>query len=138
MDLDTPGTPQNLALDWITNLDTLYVCPQQTRALIQRYVMAVFYYSTRGDSWRLCSAPEDFSDPDSIDMANALCGDNAWLTPVSECLWRFLECEVNPINVQNEVMVRIDIGKKRYSLFSNEHLFVMISPVPIRIQNKTE
>jgi hypothetical protein len=105
LDLDTAGTPQNLALEWITNLDTLSLCPQQRDALIQRYAMAVFYYSTDGDRWLRCSAPSDHSDPIAIAIANAQCGGNAWLTPVHECSWRFLECD------NNDNMIRINIGK---------------------------
>jgi len=77
-------------------------------ALKQRYALAVFYYSTNGDDWKQCSAPEDFDDDDSIRAANEACtlttanataifpndvrGTNAWLSPESECLWGGLSC----------------------------------------------
>lgn len=110
-DFDEPGTPQNLALEWILNEDTAYLCPQD-ESLVQRYVLAVFYYSTRGDRWRECSAPKDFSDPVSIALANAACtiqvegGDSdAWLTPSAECAWGGLACDI-----QSEI-IRIEMGK---------------------------
>lgn len=110
-DVDTPGTPQNLAAEWLINLDTYYMCPQDPN-LIQRYVMAVFYYSTRGDRWTQCSAPLDFKDPAAIDAANARCtivvpngNSSAWLTPDSVCQWGGLACD------EDELVNRIDFGK---------------------------
>lgn len=107
-DVDTPGTPQNLAADWLINKDTLYVCPQDP-FLIQRYSMAVFYYSTRGDRWTQCSAPLSFDDPAVIEQANQACsivvpggGTDAWLTPVSECSWAAVGCD------STSAVIRID------------------------------
>ena len=103
-DLNTPGTPQNSAMEWLINLDPAYTCPHDP-LLVQRYVMAVFYYSTEGADWARCSAPEDFDDPDSVADANQNCGSgNAWLTPDDECAWGGLRC-----NVDSE-MERMDIG----------------------------
>jgi hypothetical protein len=42
-------------LDWITIEDEAQLCPNDDN-LIQRYIMAVFYYSTDGDRWAECSA----------------------------------------------------------------------------------
>lgn len=97
--IDTEGTPQNLAAEWIINEDMRFVCPQDP-TLIQRYAMAVFYYSTDGDDWFECSAPEDFSSEESITEANEDCniavpgsnGTDAWLTPSSECDWGGVAC----------------------------------------------
>ncbi|KAL9179949.1 hypothetical protein ACHAXT_007919 [Thalassiosira profunda] len=118
---DDPATPQAQALDWITNEDTIepVLCPNEigegcTRGgsvnpLVQRYALAVFYYGTDGDDWEQCSAPDDFSDPASIAVADAACervvtpfgvanervGDtstDAWLGPVNECFWGGVAC----------------------------------------------
>jgi hypothetical protein len=113
-DVDTPGSPQFLATRWIVEDDPLYLCPQDP-TLIQRYVLAVFYYSTRGDRWTQCSRPVDLTDRDSIDEANANCNiqvvagnggrtTNAWLTPSQECLWGGVGC--NGMNV----VVRLEMG----------------------------
>jgi len=97
----TAGTPQNEAADWLINLDELRLCPEADD-LIQRYVLAVFYYSTRGNQWLECSAP-DFEDPIAIDTdtANADCTivvddgeSDAWLTPSSECNWGGVICDI--------------------------------------------
>ena len=54
-DLADDRSPQGMALDWITNEDEAELCPDNNN-LIQRYIMAVFYYSTDGDRWAECSA----------------------------------------------------------------------------------
>jgi hypothetical protein len=105
-DVDTLGSPQQLALDWIINKDPLQLCPQD-KMLVQRYVMAVFYFSTRGDRWTQCSAPPLMSDANETAVAvaetnaNAACSiqvfgfnssSNAWLTGGSECGWGGLGC----------------------------------------------
>eukprot|EP00957_Ditylum_brightwellii_P202285 15329478-Ditylum_brightwellii.AAC.1 len=57
IELLTPGTPQNRALEWLIEDDKLCVCPDEVLAcrispivpkFVQRYVMAVFYFSTGG------------------------------------------------------------------------------------------
>jgi hypothetical protein len=122
IDMDTAGSPQIRALDWIINDDPMQLCPQDSN-LIQRYVLAVFYFSTRGDRWTQCSAPIDYSEDEmSVQEANDMCnidvssgsssssstfesGSNAWLTPETECSWGGLGC-----NEDNDV-VRIEMGK---------------------------
>ena len=101
--LSTTGTPQNLAQNWLINLDPYYVCPLDDK-LVQRYVLAVFYYSTEGDDWAKCSAPTDFSDQTAIDAAVSNCPGNPWLLDVSECEWAGAVC-----NDKNSTE-RIDIG----------------------------
>ena len=108
-DVDTPGSPQQLALDWMVNTDPMQVCPQDQN-LIQRYVMAVFYFSTRGNRWTECSSPPlttDFNSPEALAAeaaANAACtlqvagvnaSSNAWLTGGSECEWGGLGCDAD-------------------------------------------
>lgn len=119
-DVDTPGSPQNLAEEWIINLDPLYVCPDDP-SLGQRYTMAVFYYSTRGDRWTQCSAPSDFQNQTAVAEANAACnivvsegGSDAWLTPSAVCEWGGLSCT-------NSSVVRIDFGKPLVEELENGH-----------------
>eukprot|EP00957_Ditylum_brightwellii_P010419 788109-Ditylum_brightwellii.AAC.1 len=88
--LDT-GTPQNRAFEWITQIDPYTSCPQDAN-LIQRYIMAVFYFSTGGGYWRECNAPTNPNDVVEVNEKNKQCGiratDNsysdAWLTPSNE------------------------------------------------------
>ena len=106
------GLPQQQAFDWLLRDDGAQLCPDDDN-LIQRYVLAVFYFSTNGDSWRECNAPFIFdpcevTTPLSVEDANAACtlttvnattifpndirGSNAWLSPDSECLWGGVSC----------------------------------------------
>ena len=99
-------TPQRDALNWIIDDDASQLCPDD-ESLVQRYTLAVFYFSTNGDGWKQCNAPANFNQA-SIAAANAACtlttvnattifpndvrGTNAWLTPDSECLWGGVSC----------------------------------------------
>eukprot|EP00957_Ditylum_brightwellii_P042749 3237039-Ditylum_brightwellii.AAC.1 len=93
-----------MAFQWIMEHDNSYFsCPQQenTKKIIQRYVLAVIYYSTGGPHWDQCNAPLDFGDPFDVQKANNNChisadgddgsdipltlGTDAWLTPSDEC-----------------------------------------------------
>jgi hypothetical protein len=47
--LQTPSTPQNDALIWLANNTNLDSYSEEKK--IQRYVLAVLYYSTNGDRW---------------------------------------------------------------------------------------
>ena len=111
-DLNTAPSPQFLALNWLLNEDLDQLCPssitEEREAIIQRYVLALFYYSTNGNdpvsnpTWTECTAPSSFETA-SISAANDACtlttanstqifpddlrGSNAWLTPGSECEW---------------------------------------------------
>lgn len=113
-DFVAPFSPQSQSLKWITEEDSLYLCPDDP-FLIQRYTMAVFYFSTDGPNWVECSAPDDLSDPNSIREANDNCdleveigqgGTDAWLTPVSECQWGGVACDT----ISGD-MERIEFGK---------------------------
>ncbi|KAL3799057.1 hypothetical protein ACHAW5_004062 [Stephanodiscus triporus] len=115
---DDPTTPQARALEWITNEDTIVptLCPNNdglgctndgVNPMVQRYVLATFYFATNGDDWNQCSAPENFDDAASVATANDNCnrvvtpfgvanervvGTDAWLGPVNECYWGGVAC----------------------------------------------
>lgn len=113
-DIEADGTPQSDAFNWIVNQDSAYICPEDP-ALITRYVMAVFYYSTRGNRWLECSAPSFFNSPEATRMANENCniepiagsGSDAWLTPSEVCVWGGVVC--NPLEAG--IVVAIDMGE---------------------------
>eukprot|EP00568_Trieres_chinensis_P016852 CAMPEP_0183326746 /NCGR_PEP_ID=MMETSP0160_2-20130417/83021_1 /TAXON_ID=2839 ORGANISM="Odontella Sinensis, Strain Grunow 1884" /NCGR_SAMPLE_ID=MMETSP0160_2 /ASSEMBLY_ACC=CAM_ASM_000250 /LENGTH=454 /DNA_ID=CAMNT_0025494797 /DNA_START=44 /DNA_END=1405 /DNA_ORIENTATION=+ len=99
--LDDLQSPQSRALYWITHLDLMQICPEDP-SVVQRYVMAVFYYATGGDEWRQCYSPADLHDTVLVQETNSNCsidtdgpgtgGTDAWLTQVSECEWGGLVC----------------------------------------------
>ena len=80
------STPQGKAFEWLINEDGAFLCPDAPK-LIQRYVLAVIYYSTGGDQWNQCSKS-------SVD-----CGNNApfvnktsFLSSENECTWAGISC----------------------------------------------
>ena len=138
---DDPSSPQSQALDWITNEDAIVpiMCPNQENLgcsrggtinpMIQRYVMAVFYFSTNGDtSWEQCSAPDNVDSDASVAEANANCervvtpfgvandrvGDtstDAWLGPSNECQWGGMACWGLDTPNLNLCIDQLDFGK---------------------------
>lgn len=94
------GTPQKAALDWLVDIDAYQACPDDPNAL-QRYTLAVFYYSTLGDEWLDCSATPTFEERtcDSVtvgtvgnDDSPKITGNYVWLSPVNECMWAGVQC----------------------------------------------
>ncbi len=121
-----PGSPQDLALEWLIQTDPYEVCPDDPKAL-QRYILAVFYFSTDGDNWDECSAPSDPNDVNTLIAANNNCGVTttpipggqlnpsflpttegrfAWLTPIYECEWAGITCRV-----ETSCVDRIEFGE---------------------------
>jgi hypothetical protein len=43
--VDTPGSPQNLAYLWLLDDDEFFVCPTQESVVLQRYILAVLYFT---------------------------------------------------------------------------------------------
>lgn len=78
----TPGTSQNDAFNWLLNTDPAQVCPENEVDVIQRYVMAVTYYSLGGDNWEKCSA-----------STSSLCeGSVRYLSGNGVCEWYNVTC----------------------------------------------
>jgi hypothetical protein len=82
-EFDDIETAQFKALDWITNMDSLYLCPDDP-TLQQRYILAVLYYQTSGDSWSRCTS-------DGLTSCNGA----AFLSAESECEWGGIECDTS-------------------------------------------
>jgi hypothetical protein len=78
---DDNENAQYKAFDWIVENDPLYMCPDDAN-LKQRYILAVFYFSTSGDGWSKCT--QDETTP---------CDGVGFLTSVSECQWGGIECD---------------------------------------------
>jgi len=82
-DLQTAGTPQYHALKWVADVDEAKVEATNQYAM-QRYALAVLFYSTAGTT--------DHLDPNSkakwIDASE-------WLTPAGFCSWHGVFCIAN-------------------------------------------
>jgi len=73
------GTPQNRALDWIARNDGANRSPSDPR-FVQRYALAVFYYSTGGAQWLDCFEGDQCTRG------------SPWLSSDDECLWGGIVC----------------------------------------------
>ena len=93
----TPGTPQDDAFQWLANEDGARVCPEDDRDVTQRYVMAVLYFSTEGDSWTNCSATQ---------TSDCVSDSTRFLNSQNVCFWFGVTCRRDDI-------VIISIGKER-------------------------
>ena len=101
--LTTPNTPQNNAANWIIYEDfDFFICPDDPK-LIQRYVMAIFYFSTGGEGWKECSTS----------LINNECPEgHNFLSGVSECQWGGVSCN------NHGCMTNITFGENFSMLFT--------------------
>ena len=91
-DIEQVGTSENLAAEWLIDFDSYRICPDDDK-LIQRYVMALFYFSTEGGAWSSCGVSGD-------------CESTRYLSGVNECEWFGVTCNADLC------ITAIDIGKK--------------------------
>mmetsp|Transcript_1558 Transcript_1558/g.2787 ORF Transcript_1558/g.2787 Transcript_1558/m.2787 type:complete len:787 (-) Transcript_1558:300-2660(-) len=112
--LNDPTSPQSRALDWITYEDPGGLLDCFAPTLLQRWALAVFYYSTTKDNaqWLSCFPSDDPTDTNCIakeldrdyviedgsflEIDPSLYVDVAdqkqWLKDGNECLWWGIEC----------------------------------------------
>ena len=76
------NTNQWKAYDWLVNHDTFFVCPGDDN-VIQRYVLALLYFSTSGDFWNKCSA----------NGSRSICEYARFLSGAHECDWGGVHCD---------------------------------------------
>jgi len=98
-DLADPESSQFDAFQWLVDVDGAQVCPQDTLDVVQRYVLAVLYYSTSGDGWSVCSA--------QIAQSPSECNSIRFLDADNVCRWFGLTCNSAAGNVNT-----IGIGKR--------------------------
>lgn len=82
--------PQGLATRWIIDNDNYKLCPNDTK-FIQRWTLAVMYYSTGGDNWLQCSDPK-INSTDNCGTEIPFVGDKRFLSSVNECEWAGISC----------------------------------------------
>lgn len=80
------SSPQYLAADWVADLDPLMLSIEDPK-LVQRYILAVFYFSMNGDEWESCGRND------------RVCAGNTdattWLSDSDECTWLANRCKDN-------------------------------------------
>lgn len=89
-DLTTRGTAQNSAMFWIAT-DDQYVIERgwdvQDERFIQRFILAIIYFSLNGDDWRSCHRNDQTCSADGSQQS--------WLTNTDECTWNLIDCDEN-------------------------------------------
>jgi hypothetical protein len=85
----TTGTSQNKAFNWLINIDELNLCPSRTIDIIQRYILAVTYFSLGGDDWYRCSAPANTND------TTACVDQDRYLSKANVCDWFNVTCSID-------------------------------------------
>ena len=80
-----PPTPQYRAFRWLVDYDGMQLCPglDAIQFILQRYILAVLYFSSGGDLWTRCSNGTAGS---SCPQGGRFLGSN------SECLWFGISC----------------------------------------------
>ena len=92
--LSSGRSPKFRAYNWINRLDERVLCPEDDeneqhdgddyQALLQRYILAVFYFSMLGNDWILCSGYTTISD--------CATEEQRWLSEATECDWHGITC----------------------------------------------
>jgi len=84
--LINPETSQFKARDWLDNIDSAILCPEDSERTHQRYRLALLYYQMGGDQWKRCRAEEDTSS------LTEDCPEKPFLDKGNECEWYGMSC----------------------------------------------
>jgi hypothetical protein len=112
-------TPQGMAADWLINHDFRRICPDEEK-LVQRWVIAVMYFSTGGNDWFQCSA----AGSDACGTEDPFITRRRVLSEFSECQWAGISCNagscVTEIEFGKQCLVKPDCGSfdTRISFFN--------------------
>jgi hypothetical protein len=82
-----PTTPQGRATEWIIGRDLRRLCPDNVKSIVQRWALAVVYYSTGGDDWFQC-----FENNTACGNFLPFLNQEAFLSPSNECEWAGISC----------------------------------------------
>ena len=83
------GTNENRAFRWLVDDDEARVCPEDTIDVVQRYVLALLYFSTNGDDWNECNAAS------ASDASGCASLSERYLSSANVCDWFGSECDDN-------------------------------------------
>ena len=97
-----PGSPEASALDWLTRFDDSNACDGST-AIVERYVLALFYYKLDGPAWN--DANGWFLRPDHCDWKGVSCGNG-----------EVEEIQMNSNNLKGQIPAEISNMKGLLSL----------------------
>lgn len=100
-DIRNNETPQGLATTWLIEQDEFQACPDNIK-LVQRWTLAVMYYSTNGNEWFQCSA--NIEATDLCGVQSPFEGADRFLSGSSECEWAGISCI-------NECVTEVEYGE---------------------------
>lgn len=100
--VDTQGTPQNQAYQWITSAEEeVFVEQLSKEKQLQRYSLATFYYSTGGDS--VWGGGGGDGTADATVRQNGVEG--SWLdSELDDCEWGYIVCGADDMIVALELL----------------------------------
>jgi hypothetical protein len=90
-----------MATAWLIEEDSPRICPNDPK-ILQRWTMAVVYFSTGGDAWLQCSG-----NPSATDICGGeepFLNAHRFLSGTSECAWAGISCI-------NGCVTEIEFGK---------------------------
>lgn len=90
-DIRNNSLPQGLATSWIISEDEYQVCPDDMK-LVQRWALAVVYFSTNGNEWFQCAAATTNPTDDCGAETPFVLGEDRFLSGVNECGWAGINC----------------------------------------------
>ena len=94
----TPGTSANAAFLWLVNEDSAQVCPEEELDVVQRYVIALYYFNFNGDNWDLCNAAS------SPSLAPCISGQQRYLSGANVCQWFNVTCDADEENILSVIL----------------------------------
>jgi hypothetical protein len=89
------SSPQGRATTWLLEDDPLQVCPSDKSCeMIQRWTLAVVYFSTGGDDWFQCASTLYGNAPtDNCGKQVPFENDERFLGNTTECNWAGIACD---------------------------------------------
>ena len=121
--LDTPGSPQRMALCWIADFDKRQLSTTNATALLQRYTLGVLYFSLVNDKIPGNSSltNSDFLSPaDECEWSEVICKDSELVTSLllaDKSLSGSLPQEIGNLNKMSKSN-KIAVGRKMIDAFT--------------------
>jgi hypothetical protein len=86
--------PQGLATTWLLEQDEFQACPSDDSCeMIQRWTLAVMYFSMGGNNWFQCASDLGGNNPtDNCGSEQPFENDERFLSNVDECSWAGISC----------------------------------------------
>ena len=102
------ATPQGKATTWFIEQDEFNACPNDGCEFIQRWALAVIYFSTNGDGWFECSGNPLATDP--CGTVRPFRGKERFLSSDTECDWAGITCNIEGCVTKIEFGKSFDLG----------------------------